>query len=386
MTIIDRRTSGKGKSDPNRKKFIDRYKKQIKQAVNNAINKKGIKDANGSVTVTIDKNTTKEPTFSHDGETGRHTGVNSGNTKHKKGDYLPKPDGQAGGGAGVSGGGEDNFTFQLTKDEFYDLYFGDMELPDFIKDSLFGSNQFKYKRAGYTRTGSPNKLNVVKTMEQAIGRRLAAKNQGKENPAYLDEIDLRYDHIVKKPYPIKKAIMFLIMDVSGSMGEKDKTIAKKFFILLYLFLTKCYDDVEVRFIRYTHEAQEVDEETFFYDPHSGGTIVSTGFEVIDNIIDTEVNPENTNIYIAQAADGDNVGFDNKKLLGLLNENILPVVQYMAYIQTRPPTPPSWRTSDPDLFTTYKRIHNEKLNARIVETEKDVYPVLRELFERKRDGK
>lgn len=384
MSIIDRRQSGGGKSAPNRKKFIDRYKRQIKDSIDKVVSKRSIKDSDKGIDVGIDENSTDEPEYSYDPQTGRKTIVNSGNDKYHKGDTPQKPsEGPASGRKAGTGTGEDEFSFQLSREEFYDLYFEDMALPDFIKESLAGSTKFQLKKAGYTRTGSPSKLNPKKTMELAISRRIASKAQGKEKPAYIDDVDVRYDNLVKKPYPIVKAVMFLIMDVSGSMGEFDKMISKKFFILLYLFLTKCYDHVEVRFIRHTETAQEVDEETFFYDKHNGGTKVSPAFDLMNQIITEEIDLTHTNIYVAQASDGDNEYSDNATLVATLKDIILPKVQYMAYIQTQEPNLRySWSGQTPDVYTTYnKHIKNKKLNSRIVHDEADVYPVLRELFER-----
>ena len=384
MSIIDRRQSGGGKSAPNRKKFIDRYKRQIKDSIEKVVSKKSIKDTDQGVDVSIDKNSTEEPQYQYDSSTGKRTYVGSGNDQYSKGDTSQKEQsGEGNGRKAGKGDGEDDFTFHLTKEEFFDLYFEDMALPDFVKESMVGSNKFELKRAGYTRSGSPSKLNAKKTIELAIARRIAAKAQGKEHPIYIDDSDIRYNNIVKKPYPVTRAVVFLIMDVSGSMEEFDKMIAKKFFVLLYLFLSKSYDNVEVRFIRHTESAQEVDEETFFYDRHSGGTLVSEAFRLMNDIMNEEINLTNTNVYVAQASDGDNDYTDNKDLIELLTDSILPKVQYMAYIQTREPASRSgfYAKLSPDVFSTYKKITNKKLNSRVVHREEDVYPVLRELFER-----
>ena len=376
-----------GKSAPNRQKFVKRYKRQIKRSITRTSNGRSIKDADQSIEVDINGDTTKEPDYHYDPQTGRKTHVNSGNDRYSKGDLQQKP--QQGGGSGRQGSddgdGEDDFTFTLTKEEFFDLYFEDMELPSFIKESLAGSNKFKLKKAGYTKDGVPTRLNGKKTMEMAIARRIAAKAQGKKKPVYLDDVDIRYDNIIRKPYPITKAVMFCIMDVSASMEELDKIIAKKFFTLLYLFLTKCYDNVDVRFIRHTQDAQEVDEDTFFYDRHTGGTMVSSAFILMNQIIEDEINLEETNVYVSQASDGDNFAEDDDNLIKVLTDSILPKVQYMAYIQTRDPigVNTKWYMGMSDLYTSYQKLQEEHqhFNTKVTITEKDVYPVLRELFER-----
>jgi uncharacterized sporulation protein YeaH/YhbH (DUF444 family) len=97
--------------------------------------------------------------------------------------------------------------------------------------------------------------------------------------------------------------MFCLMDVSGSMGEREKDLAKRFFMLLHLFLKRRYERLDIVFIRHTHDAQEVDEHTFFYSRQSGGTIVSTALEEMKKIVHDRYATGEWNIYAAQASDG-----------------------------------------------------------------------------------
>ena len=387
MSIIDRRKNGPGKSAPNRKRFIDRYKRQIKKSIEKNVRNRSIKDVEDGIDVGIDENTTSEPSYGYEPDSGRKKTVNSGNDTFGRGDRIKKP---VGGGAddplaGNDGEGEDPFLFTLTKEEFYELYFEDMELPDFIKESFKGESKFKYRRAGYTIDGVPMRLNKKKTMENAIARRIASRKAMEEEgrkPPYLDDLDVKYDKIIKVPEPVTRAIMFCAMDVSGSMMEMDKMLAKKFFLLLYLFLTKCYDTVEVRFIRHTHTAQEVDEETFFYGRESGGTIVSTAMTLISDIIDNEVDLETTNVYLSQVSDGDNWPEDSERLIEVLEQDILPKVQYMTYVQTRSPRTMSLGLLE-DIYIPYKGLSkkHKNLKVKVARTQKEIYPALKELFER-----
>ena len=116
---------------------------------------------------------------------------------------------------------------------------------------------------------------------------------------------MRYRRFEPQPKPVAQAVMFCLMDVSGSMTEHMKDLAKRFFALLYLFLKRRYKHVDIVFIRHTHEAREVDEETFFYSPETGGTVVSTALEEMARIVDDRYPPDDWNIYAAQASDGDN---------------------------------------------------------------------------------
>ena len=149
---------------------------------------------------------------------------------------------------------------------------------------------------------------------------------------FIDPIDVRYNRFTRVVVPRAKAVMFCLMDVSASMGEREKDLAKRFFILLHLFLKRKYERVDVVFIRHTHEAKEVDEHEFFYGRETGGTVVSSALEEMIEIRDKRYSPAEWNIYCAEASDGDNSGGDTEHCVELLTEAILPTTQYFAYIE------------------------------------------------------
>lgn len=393
MSIIDRRKNKQGKSAENRKRFLDRYKKQIKDSVEEASTDKELKDFFKKDNVKIKKKHTTEPRFKHLKDSGSSDNVHTGNKEYSKGDRIPKP--QRGEGQGTQGSpdgeGEDDFQFSLTKEEFLNIYFDGMELPNFIKKSINEALDFKMKRAGYTNEGIPARLDIKKTFEQAMARKLASKarleKEGRK-PLYLTEEDVMYKNYEPDPQPVKHCVMFAIMDVSGSMGEHEKKLAKKYFLLLYLFLHKSYDSVEIRFIRHHSEAQEVNEHTFFYGRETGGTIVSKAFDLVNQIIDDEYDLSHTNVYIAQASDGDNWASNNLELEELLKSKILPKVQYMAYLEVIEQNRVEYRqeyarafggSPDAGLYDLYKKLECEKFQVRRATTEEEIYPVLRELF-------
>lgn len=405
MSIIDKRQSSKNKSVGNRQKFIKRYKSRLKKSVDKISDSKGITDVLKDRKVVIDKDDIHEPGFDFDLSTGEREMVFPGNRTKQKGDkiYRPEEDEGAGTGAGDSGEGLDEFTFTLTKEEFLELYFSDMELPSFIKESLKGSTKVKWKRNGYSKDGIPPRLDLVKTLKQGLARRIATRKSCEEcieeqvpqctacngtgysgKQRFLDDIDLRYKHFTKQPFPIRQAVMICLMDVSGSMGQFEKGIAKKFFLLLYLFLHKVYKEVSVIFISHTTDAKEVTEQEFFYSKENGGTIVSSGLTLVNQIIDERIDLVSTNVYISQASDGDNWSDDDEVSQELL-EQILDKVQYMAYIQTESPerVRRKQRYIMPDLMKVYEQVANthKNLQVRQVTSESEVYPVLRSLFEK-----
>lgn len=414
--IVDRRKNGKSKSVPNRKRFIERFKSQLRKAVNKAAGNRTITDMEKGIDIVIDKDTLREPTFEHDPESGNRQYILPGNDSLSRDDTLPKPPKGSGRGAGTGPDYEEDFTFTLTKDEFLDIYFSDMELPDFIKQGLKDVTKYIRKKAGYSKDGPAMRLNLKKTFEHAIGRKFGARasldqdisnierqvddldddcpnkiihkkhleelKARRDNIIYLDDTDIRYDYYTKKPLPIKSAVMFCIMDVSGSMGHYEKDLAKRFFLLLYLFLHKEYETVSVRFITHTTDAKEVDENTFFYSRETGGTIVSRALELVNMIIDDEYDLYTTNIYIAQSSDGDNWIEDNPLVENVIVNKLLDKVQYFAYLEVSANLSDGSYDRD-SLFALYLKIAASypKFNLDKACDPAEVFPVLKKLFKK-----
>lgn len=384
-TIIDK-TNVKSRSAPNRKAFIDRHRDVLKEHVDRLANAKSrsIKDISKKRTITINKKTIDEPRIDYDRTTGSNEGIYTGNDQFVNGDKIPVDKKGGGGGNGGAGNSsensEDEFSFTLTKEEFLDIYLGNCGLPDMVKESLNRLQFTKLKRAGYSKEGSPCQLDVKKTFENAIARRIATKNDN-ETPAFLDDIDLRYRHFKEEVKPSKDAVMFCVMDVSASMTETMKEWAKKFFILLYLFLEREYKDITVIFIRHTTEAWEVDEQEFFYGKQSGGTQISSAYNLIDKIIKERYADDMTNLYIAQASDGDNWTGDNEVTSEVLLGSVLKHIQYLAYIEitdVRFVSRNSWLSYMRSMLTpTYKNIQ-----GRQVCHEKDIFEVFQDLFKKR----
>lgn len=419
--ITDRRLNGKGKSTPNRAKFLRRYRSNIKDTVRDAIKDSNIADINsGDTEVRIKRKDMNEPTFSHDGKTGTRTGISPGNKEFHAGDRVPKPDG---GGEGKGGGGsndpateDDDFSFVISKEEFLDILFDDCALPNLVKTSLKDAKQYTIMRAGYSPVGNPTNLNIVKSFEKSIGRRLAmtgdledeleqlkellAKcDDGQEKSdllvqigslerqidgtPFISEFDLRFNAHVKVPIPATSAAMFCLMDISGSMGEHEKDLAKRFYYLLYLFLERKYDKVDIIFIRHHTQAKEVDEEEFFYSTETGGTLVSSALALMNEIIIDRYSSARWNIYGAQCSDGDNWDGDNVNVLALLHDEIFPKVQYFAYIETAHEVGSMFSNGSDasDLWEVYAKIVDPVFAMNKVDEPKDIYPVFRELFKK-----
>lgn len=406
--VIDRRLNDRNKSAVNRQRFLRRYKTQIRQSVTDLVSRRSITDMEQGGEVKVPVRDISEPSFHH-GTGGDRDYVLPGNHRYVPGDRVPRPKGGSGPGqgeGGEGGEGEDGFMFSLSREEFMDLFFDDLELPHLVRNALGDVKDFKWRRAGYTPSGVPANLSVVRSLRNAMARRIAAcapikaelrelKRKAEETAPsarevydqelqqlrqrlqrvpYLDELDLRYRHRVREPQPISRAVMFCLMDVSASMTEEKKDLAKRFFTLLYLFLSRKYEKVELVFIRHTDNAEEVDEDRFFHDTASGGTVVMSALRLMDEVIAARYPGESWNVYGAQVSDGDAFGADPEKSRAFLEQQLLPRSRYFAYIEV--PDDPN-RTSS--LAYAYQRVSDARFAMAAVTARNEIYPVLRELF-------
>lgn len=418
MHIVDRRLNPSGKSLENRQRFLRRAKTLVQGAVKKASEDRDIKDVleGGEVTISLDG--MNEPRFHREG--GVRDRVLPGNKKFVEGDILQRPQSRNGGGNGAGeGDGEDAFRFVLSRDEFVDIFLDDLELPDLSKRKLAEVENEGLRRAGYTTTGSPANISVGRTVRLALARRVALQRPRPEaiaqleaelehcdderRPAllaeierlksktkripFIDPIDIRYRRFETMPKPVAQAVMFCLMDVSGSMSEHMKDLAKRFYMLLYVFLTRRYKKVEIVFIRHTDRAEEVDEQTFFHGPASGGTLVSSALECMHEIVQSRFRPADWNIYAAQASDGDNSYADSDRTGALLKDMILPVSQFFAYLEVGESGGHPFEMSESSLWTLYQRLRNEgePLSMRKVNDRSEIFPVFHDLFQR-RTGK
>jgi uncharacterized sporulation protein YeaH/YhbH (DUF444 family) len=424
---VDRRLAGKNKSIGNRERFLHRHKDQVREAVKRAIDNRGIRDVGKEKEeVHIPKRDLKEPVFGH-GQGGVRDMVHPGNKDFVRGDRIERPKGGGSGGSGKgqasdSGEGEDDFIFTLSKEEFMQIFFDDLALPNMERMQLAETPEFKYQRAGYSTDGTQNNLALVKSLRNKIGRAIAgglpadkekfkklkerlailesfapmyeweseiARNEIKEireeleslalriGRVKLDPHDLRYRSRVRVPVPTSKAVMFCLMDISGSMDEERKDLSKRFFVLLYLFLTRYYERIDLVFIRHHTQAQEVSEEDFFHSRETGGTVVSSALILMDEIITERYSPSEWNIYGAQASDGDNWHNDNGRSSEILKEQILPLCRYFAYVQVA--------EAEQSLWEEYAKLQSGHSNFAMKKAldPTQIYPVFRELFKKEK---
>ncbi|EXJ16529.1 YeaH/YhbH family protein [Imhoffiella purpurea] len=417
--FIDRRLNGRNKSAVNRQRFLKRYKTQLKRAVADAVDNRSITDIDSGEKVGIPSRDITEPVFHH-GKGGVRDMVHPGNKEFMRGDKIRRPEGGSGEGsgqgkAGKGGAGEDDFVFELSREEFLDLLFDDLELPNLVRNQLIGTTEFKTVRAGYATQGAPNNIDVVRSLKGAIARRTAlgapSRSRIRELEEeiegllasgvaeddiqvrerreeidrlktriaalpFIDTFDLRFQSFVKDPQPTSKAVMLCIMDVSGSMDQVRKNLAKRFFILLYLFLQRNYDKIEVVFIRHHTIAQEVDEQEFFYSRETGGTVVSSALNLAYEVVKERYDSSVWNIYAAQASDGDNWDSDSGVCRDIMIQQLMPLMRYFAYVEITPRQHQSLWYAYQEVMAAHPHFAMQEIGGA-----EDIFPVFRELFKR-----
>jgi uncharacterized protein len=433
MNFVDRRLNPKGKSHTNRQRFIRLARETLKEAVVRSIKERALGDVDTKEVVNIPRQRIQEPRFRHSGKGGNREHVLPGNKEFVQGDTLPKPAEEGAGGRGREasdqGEGEDNFQFTLSRDEYLDILFEELELPDLAKTILKDTTTLRNTRAGFSATGSPSNLNIVRTMRHSLARRIALHRPKQGDLAeleaeisrlraqanrsatelrrltelveryerlarrtkyigFIDPIDLRYNRYEPTPKPNAQAVMFCLMDVSASMSEYMKDLAKRFFLLLHLFLTRKYEHVDIVFIRHTSEAKEVDEETFFRSTETGATVVSTALAEMRRIVAERYPVDEWNIYAAQASDGDNYGNDSELCDQILQEDLLPLCQYFAYVEVVDEREAGMFRSEANassLWRAYKLLAdvNRNFAMKRVFSKADIFPVFHQLFSKAR---
>jgi uncharacterized sporulation protein YeaH/YhbH (DUF444 family) len=432
--IIDRRKNDKNKSSTNRSRYVRRVREQVKEAVKDIIRDGSIQDSlnGGAKKINIKKKGLTQPEFQHDRSGGIRDIVRPGNKEYEAGDRFPKPPGgQGAGGKGKGspdGEGNDEFEFTLSRQEFLDLFFEDLELPDMIKKDMVSTETYTMKRAGFSVDGNPSRLNILRSMKFAKSRRIALKapkkkeiraleeelallqkSFGFDNDTngeiaarieflieeiarlyrkkkaipFVDDMDLRYNRWEKFPNPTTQAVMFGLLDVSASMDEWKKEMAKRFFILMLLFLQHNYERVDIVWIRHHTTAKEVDEDTFFHSQESGGTVVSTAYELMMQIIKERYPLSQWNVFGTHISDGDNYSPDNTIATEILSKQILPASQYFAYVEVKKGADSQGTNSD--LWPIFKPIQdvNKNFVMSVIGDVNQIYPMFRKLFEKRK---
>lgn len=438
MIYVDRRAAGRGKSLPNRQRVIRRVREFVKQAKPTTIGSGSVgKTSNQQVNpVRVAAEALEEPCFAYDSHSGDYLIIVNGNKEFVRGDVINlngDGDGEGqgpGSGAGPGGEGEDDFVVNVAADEFLDLFFEDCELPNLSNEKVVEKLENERSHAGFTPNGIPAQLSVIRTYKQALGRRRALGGnyrreledlekerallvdgvpEGKEQTEYVknrlseiddrmevllrklgaipafDKVDLRFRKSEYKPLHTVDAALIMIMDVSYSMGQHEKTIARRWFAMLYAFIKRRYSQCDLVFIAHHDEAYEMSENDFFATTKSGGTMVSPSLALANKIINERYDSTQTNIYVSYASDGDNWMSDTEAVLEQMKK-LLPKIQHFSYVETEHEWYAAYGMVETEtvLWDTYKQVEvpREKMSMILIKDPEDIYEYFKKVFRKK----
>ena len=283
--------------------------------------------------------------------------------------------------------GEEYYEVEITLEELTDYLFSDLELPDLEKKKMMRVSGEKFKRHGYRSQGIRPRLDKKKSFKQLIKRRKASKFAKQDESHDQEEIgfhdnDLRYKHIKVKEREASNAVIFFLMDISGSMTKLKKYLARSFYFLLYHFLRSKYEHVEIVFVAHDTSAYEVSEEQFFKRGNAGGTLVSTGLEKVQELIAGRYHPTNWNVYCFQCSDGDNWPQDMQKTK-ILIEQLKTQCQLFGYCEIRPASDiPNWDRGDDRqtiLWEAYDMMADRMFKLVNIHSKSDIWPSFKRLF-------
>ena len=434
--FVDRRKTGRGKSSSNRQKLLKRIKDSIRNAKPEDIAAGGVQKSGGahganSATnpVKVARQALHEPTLHYDPNSGEREIVLIGNDKWLKGDEFPmESEGEGGNGAGRGNGdGEDDFVINISRSEFYDVFFEDCELPNLQETHEKDLPEHIMKPAGFQKQGNPGQLSVIRSFKHSKARRLALTKDSRDELEALEaklqellsddaehestdkwaiemeqvttriaelkqkinsvglyeDLDLRYRKSERVQVKASDAVLAMLMDISGSMDEQKKRTARKFFTLQYAFIAKKYPTTDLIFIAHTDEAEEMDEEEFFTTRKSGGTVVSPAWGLVHQIIKERYDPTQTNIYLSYAGDGDNWDSDNALVIKEVEESgLLSKLRHAVYIQVGQTFSASF--GGQALWQVMKSIEstsNKKLVTVKIEDEAQVFDTFKKIYKK-----
>jgi len=372
-SIVDRAASDRSRH----KKKID---KAIKESIKDVVAEESIIGQNGKKKIRIPVRGLKEYRFIYGNNEQNKTVGSGGGHNVKKGQKVGQKRAKQGQGQGTGKAsdqkGDEYYDVEISLEELAEYLFADLELPDLEKKRFRFVSQESIKRQGYRFKGIRPRLSKKETLKRKIRRQKMAEKNGTFDPAEGERFpfhkdDLKYHHIKPKTKENSAAVIFFLMDVSGSMSMDRKYLARSFFFLLYQFLNHKYEKVEVVFISHSTEASRVNEDDFFKVGTYGGTIISSALQMESDIIEKEYHPSSWNIYSFYCGDGENWSTDNEKCLSLFKK-IKEVSQLTAYCEinehygnfaedeeTKSPTGYPWPS-----FSSWKNEEMENLWSKI----------------------
>ncbi len=384
MSVFKEHKSHADRSASDRRRHREKIDKAIREGVTDIISDESIIGQSGKKKVRIPVKGIKQYKFIYGSNGQKRVGSSAGNDvargqKVKKG----KKGEQQAPGAGKPGNeaGEEYYEVEITLEELAQYLFDSLHLPELERKQFKKMLTEKTKRHGYRNHGIRPRLDKKETVKKMLKRRNIAKRfqEIDDEDFGFREQDLRYKHITQKKTPNTNAVIFFVMDISGSMTKEKKYLSRSFFFLLYNFIRSKYDKTEIVFVAHDSVAYEVSEEQFFSRGSSGGTIVSSALEMVDNIISKRYHPSSWNIYMFQCSDGDNWNSDNEKVITLLRR-LHELCQFIGYCEVEPTDEKlRWMTDNSSLYKLFSDLSLSSVKQTKIAGREDIWPAFKDFF-------
>src|SRR4051812_16871550 len=369
-----------------RKGIIDqeRHKERVRDAIRknlgSIVSNEAIILSDGRRTVKVPIRSLDEYKFRFDHKKKKHVGQGDGKTR--VGDVIAR-EGQGQGpgrGAGPAGSdaGAEYYEAEVDMDELAALIFEALQLP-FLEDKAKKAVPAKTTRFNeIRRTGVFSNLDKRRMILENIKRN--AREGERARFGNVRKEDLRFKTWEQRLKYESNAVVIAMMDVSGSMGEFKKYIARSFYFWMVRFLRTKYDNVEIVFISHHTEAREVTEEQFFTQGESGGTVVSSAYQLALEIIEQRYRPSDWNIYPFHFSDGDNYYSDNEEAVRLADQ-LIATCNLFGYGEIGEEGAASYRRSSGALLSIFSdRLQNKERFVGVrIDDKEDVYPALKQFF-------
>jgi len=389
MSIFKQHEASADRSASDRSRHKQKIEKAIREGVHNIVAEESIIGQDGKKKIKIPVRGIKEWQFVYgSNQNNKQTGSAPG-TDLQKGQVVKKggQQQQQGGNKAGKDKGEEYYEVELTLEELASYLFDSLGLPDLDKKKMKEIKETKPKRHGHRSNGIMPRLDKRESMINRIRRMSAARRAGtievddEGNEVFpFHEDDLVFHHIKDKPKEATNAVIFFMMDVSGSMTQNIKFIARSFFFLLYQFIRHKYEEVEIVFIGHTTEAFETDEDSFFKRGESGGTHVSSAPRLALEIINKRFHPSSWNIYAFHCTDGDNWSEDNDAAVDAFKK-LSDISQMTCYFEICPESERmAWESDRQDtLWKRLDKIALDKFRTAVLKSKDDIWPIFKRLF-------
>jgi uncharacterized protein len=228
-------------------------------------------------------------------------------------------------GAGGTERGGPELLLEFKVDDIIDWMWEELRLPN-LQPRAGQSDESEWKREGWDRRGARSRLDRRRSFKESVKRR----SMDSANKGLIDE-DLRFRQLTRRRQPALRAAVFFLLDVSASMTEADRQLAKTFYFWVAAGLRRVYRSLDIVFVAHTTEAWEFSEADFFKVSGSGGTVASTGLGKVSEIIKARFDPSSCNVYLFYASDGDNA-MDDREPARVELENVAKMTQYSGYVE------------------------------------------------------